>query len=89
VVVTDQVGAGDDLIDSGTNGYVVRAGSAHALAEVMRAAAGWPPEQWERAARRSSETLAACSIERAVEGFIRGCSIAIEHRKAETSGYDK
>jgi glycosyltransferase involved in cell wall biosynthesis len=89
VVVTDQVGAGDDLIDSGTNGYVVRAGSAHALAEVMRAAAGWPPEQWERAARRSSETLAACSIDRAVEGFIRGCSIAIEHRKAETSGYDK
>jgi glycosyltransferase involved in cell wall biosynthesis len=89
VVVTDQVGAGDDLIDSGTNGYVVRAGSAHALAEAMQAAAGWPPEQWERAARRSSETLAACSIDRAVEGFIRGCSIAIEHRKAETSGYDK
>ncbi len=89
VVVTDQVGAGDDLIDSGTNGYVVRAGSAHALAEVMRAVAGWPPEQWERAARRSSETLAACSIDRAVEGFIRGCSIAIEHRNAETSGYDK
>ena len=28
VITTDQVGAGDDLIESGTNGYVVPAGSA-------------------------------------------------------------
>jgi glycosyltransferase involved in cell wall biosynthesis len=81
VIVTDQVGAGDDLIESGTNGYVVPAGSAHALAEAMRAAAGWPPEQWERAAKRSDETLAVCSFDRGVEGFIRGCALAVEHRR--------
>ena len=83
VIATNQVGAGDDLIDPGMNGHVVPAGSSSALAEAMHAIAGWTHEHWERAARRSSETLAACSIDRAVEGFMRGCSIALEHRKAE------
>jgi glycosyltransferase involved in cell wall biosynthesis len=85
VIVTDQVGAGDDLIESGTNGYVVPAGSAQALAEAMRAVAGWEPEQWERAAKRSDETLAACSIDRGVDGFIRGCALAVEHRRKRNS----
>jgi glycosyltransferase involved in cell wall biosynthesis/GT2 family glycosyltransferase len=85
VIVTDQVGAGDDLIDSGTNGYVVPAGSAHALAGAMRAAARWAPEEWDDAARRSRETLAACSIDRGVDGFIRGCTLAVEHRRKRKS----
>ena len=37
----------------------------------MQAAAAWTIEQWERAASRASETLAACSLEPAVDGFIR------------------
>lgn len=81
VIVTDQVGAGDDLVDPGTNGYVVPVGSSQALAEAMKSAAGWTHEQWERAARRSDQTLAACSIDRAVDGFIRGCSVGLEHRR--------
>jgi glycosyltransferase involved in cell wall biosynthesis len=81
VIATDQVGAADDLIDPGTNGYVVRAGSCQELVEAMHAVAGWTHEQWERAARRSDETIAACSIDRAVEGFVRGCSVALEHRR--------
>ena len=88
-IVTDQVGAGDDLVDPGVNGYVVPTGSSPALAEAMRAIAGWTPEQWERIASRSTETLAACSLDRAVEGFVRGCSIAVERRKAVTSGDDE
>jgi glycosyltransferase involved in cell wall biosynthesis len=89
VIVTDQVAAGDDLIDPGVNGYVVPAGSSPALAEAMRPVAGWTPEQWERIASRSTETLAACSLDRAVEGFVRGCSIAVERRRAVTSGDDE
>lgn len=85
VIASDQVGAGDDLIDSGTNGYVVPAGSAHALAEAMQAVAKWAPEQWEQAAKRSDVTLASCSIDRGVEGFIRGCSLAVEHRRGRKS----
>ena len=85
VIVTDQVGAGDDLIESGINGYVVPAGSAPALAEAMQAAAGWAPEQWERAAKRSDAMLAGCSIDRGVDGFVRGCALAVEHRKKRKS----
>ena len=58
----------------------------------MQAAAAWTIEQWERAASRAKETLAACSLEPAVDGFIRGSSLAVEHRKAAAgiaSGYDK
>jgi glycosyltransferase involved in cell wall biosynthesis len=86
VIVTDQVGAGDDLIDPGINGYVVPAGSSKALREAMHAVATWTPEQWERAVERSDETLATCSIERAVEGFIHGCSLALEHRRGREKG---
>ena len=80
-ITTDQVGAGDDLIDQGTNGYIVPVGSSEALADAMRTVAAWTPEQWARAPRRSDETLAAFSIERGVEGFVRGCSVAFEHRR--------
>jgi glycosyltransferase involved in cell wall biosynthesis len=81
VITTDQVGAADDLVDPGTNGYVVRAGSPLALAEAMRGVASWTHEQRERAARRSNETIAACTIDQAAEGFVRGCSVALEHRR--------
>lgn len=81
VITTDQVGAADDLIDPGANGYVVRAGSPEALAEAMCAVASWTHEQRERAAKRSNETIAACSIDRAAEGFVRGCYVALEHRR--------
>ena len=82
VIVTDEVGAGDDLIDSGTNGYVVRHGSSQELSEAMKLVAGWKETQWEEAGRRSSVKLAGFSIDRGVEGFIHGCSIGHEHRSA-------
>ena len=86
VIVTDQVGAGDDLIDPGINGYVVPAGSTQALAEAMGAVASWTEDQWGRVATRSIELLASCSIDRAVEGFLRGCSVAFEHRRRQQAG---
>ena len=81
VITTDQVGAAYDLIDHGTNGYVVEAGSSEQLTDSMRAAAGWTREQWERALVCSDKKLAACSIERSALGFLRGSSLAIEHRR--------
>jgi len=81
VIVTDQVGAADDLIDRGTNGFVVPTGSAAGLADAMRAISGWAPEQWQRAATRSKDTLEAASIERGVEGFVQGCALAVQHRR--------
>jgi glycosyltransferase involved in cell wall biosynthesis len=80
VIATDQVGAADDLIDTGVNGCVVAAGSPEATADAMRKVAAWTPEQRDRAVSRSAETLARCSIERGVDGFVRGCLVALEHR---------
>jgi glycosyltransferase involved in cell wall biosynthesis len=81
VIVTDQVGAGDDLVDSGVNGYVVSAGSPYALIEAMRAVGSWSEQQWERGATHSDETLAPFSVDRAVDGFVRGCALALESRR--------
>jgi glycosyltransferase involved in cell wall biosynthesis len=81
VIVTDQVGAGEDLIDHGTNGLVVTAGSSEALAEAMQAVSAWAPDQWRAAAARSQKTLEAASLERGVEGFVQGCAVAVQHRR--------
>ena len=80
VIATDQVGAADDLIGPGRNGYVVAVGSAGELREAMSAVARWTPVQYEEAARYSAERLASFSFERGAEGFVRGCSLAFEHR---------
>ena len=82
VIVSDQVGAGDDLVEPGANGYVVPAGSPQALAEAMEALTAWTAEQWQAVAARSDERLAAYSVDRGVEGFVRGCSLALQHRRA-------
>ena len=80
-ITTDQVGAGDDLIESGVNGYVVPARLSGPLADAMRTVAGWGSAEWRRSVARSMETLVMCSIESSVEGFIRGCTLAMEHRR--------
>ena len=83
VVATNQVGAADDLIDTGVNGYVVPAGSASDLGEALNAISAWTPERVEEARRRSAQTLAPFSVQRGADGFIRGCTLAVEHRARE------
>lgn len=81
VVVTDEVGAADDLIERDVNGYVVAAGSAEELGEAMTAVAAWTPARREAGSRRSADLLGSVSVERSAEGFVRGCTLALEPRK--------
>jgi glycosyltransferase involved in cell wall biosynthesis len=81
VITTDEVGAADDLIDAGVNGLVVPTGSTQALAQAMRRVAEWTPEQRRRCGRHSRDKLAAWSLDRTVEGFVRASSLALEHRR--------
>jgi glycosyltransferase involved in cell wall biosynthesis len=81
VIVTDEVGAADDLIEHDVNGYVVAAGSAEELSEAMTAVAAWTPARRVTASRRSGDLLGSVSVERGAEGFVRGCTLALEHRK--------
>jgi glycosyltransferase involved in cell wall biosynthesis len=80
VIASDQVAAADDLVDPGANGYVVPTGSAEALASAMRELSAWTAEQRARAVERSAELLAACSVERGADGFLRGARMAAERR---------
>lgn len=82
VIATDQVAAADDLVDSGVNGYVVRAGSYEALAEAMDSVAEWASPQWRDAAAHTRETLPMYGIDRAAEAFVRGCLLGLRHRRA-------
>lgn len=82
VIATDQVGAADDLVQPGVNGEIVPAGSAAALARAMSSTAAWSGDRYDDARRYSEQRLRAFSIERAVAGFVHGCSIAVEHRRA-------
>jgi glycosyltransferase involved in cell wall biosynthesis len=82
VITTDEVGAADDLVDPGVNGYVVPAGSHEALAEAMGSVAEWAPSQWREAAARNRETLPMYGIDRAADGFVQGCLLGFAHRRA-------
>jgi glycosyltransferase involved in cell wall biosynthesis len=81
VVVTDQVGAGDDLVEDGTTGLVVPADDASALAQALREVASWDRERREAVATRTREKLEQWSIERTVEGLVRACALAQVHRR--------
>ncbi len=81
VITTDQTGAAYDLIDSGVNGYIVTAGSAEGTAEAMRSVADWTPERRAGGVDRSLEKFASVTVDRSVDGFVRGSQIALEHRR--------
>lgn len=81
VIATDEVAAADDLIESGVNGFVVATGSPDELAVAMQSVSEWSTADWLRAGACSSRTLETCSIERAADGFARGCMLGLRHRR--------
>ena len=82
VITTDQVGAADDLIESGVNGYIVAPGSSDALVAAMRAVEEWTPAQWQAAAAKNRETLPKYGFDPAADAFVRGCLLGLRHRRA-------
>ena len=81
VIATDQVAAADDLVAAGVNGYVVPAGSREALLAAMRSASEWSPSHWREASAHTGRTLPHYGIDPAAEAFVRGCRLALEHRR--------
>jgi glycosyltransferase involved in cell wall biosynthesis len=82
VIATDRVGSVDDLVVDGVNGRIVPARDPAALADAMRDVGAWSEEQWVRVEAESRERLATISVERSVQGFLDGCSLALEHRRS-------
>ena len=81
VIASDRVGSVDDLIVDGKNGLVVPSRAPAALAGAMREVASWSSQRWESVAVHSRELVESCSLDRAVDGFVRGCTLAVEHRR--------
>ena len=81
VITTDQVGAAEDLIEPGVNGYVVAPGSSEDLATAMQAVDEWTPGRWRAAAAHNRETLPRYGFDSAAEGFVQGCMLGLRHRR--------
>jgi glycosyltransferase involved in cell wall biosynthesis len=82
VVVTDQVGAADDLVEDGVNGLVVPAGSHEALADAMRRASKWTPEKRRAGQRLSTQKLKPFTFDNAAEAIVQACRCGLMHRSS-------
>lgn len=80
VVVSDQVGAADDLVTAGVNGVVFPAGSVSALAGAMREVAAWPEQRVAEAAAHSRRVMERWTIDAAVDGLLEAAERAYEWR---------
>jgi glycosyltransferase involved in cell wall biosynthesis len=81
VIVSDQVGAADDLVEPGTNGVVVPAGDVASLSRALRDVARWSPERRLIAGRESEARMAAWSRERAAEALVEVSRMAMRRRE--------
>jgi glycosyltransferase involved in cell wall biosynthesis len=82
VVVTDQVGAADDLVVENVNGLIVPAGSSTALAYAMKRASSWTSEKRRAGHRVSTQKLKPFSFDNAAEAIIQACRCALLHRSS-------
>ena len=80
VICTDQVAAGDYLIDEGVTGVRVPARDPAAFAAAMAEVAGWSHERFERARDAGQERMRCWTPEAAADAIVEGCRMAIDRR---------
>jgi glycosyltransferase involved in cell wall biosynthesis len=80
VVTTDSVGAADDLVEPGVNGYVVDAGDALALRAAMARFSAWSDAEWETAGAASREIAERWTMDAAADAFVEACLAGLERR---------
>jgi glycosyltransferase involved in cell wall biosynthesis len=73
VIATQAVGAVDDLVRGGVNGYVTRTGEVDELREAMARIAGWDEIRWRAAATTGAEIVERWSIDAATTAFVDAC----------------
>ena len=82
VIVTDQVGATDDLVEDGVNGLIVPAGSTYALADAMRRVSTWTPEKRRAGHRVSTQKLKPFTFDNAAEAIVQACRCGLVQRSS-------
>jgi glycosyltransferase involved in cell wall biosynthesis len=63
VIATDRMGAGLEFVESGRNGWLIRAGDPQGLLDAMREAAVMPDDELERMARYARESVTAHTLQ--------------------------
>jgi glycosyltransferase involved in cell wall biosynthesis len=72
VVVSDQVGCGEDLVHEGQNGHIVAHDDVDALASALEAVF-LSPEHADKLGARSREIIDEYSVERCADGIVAAC----------------
>ena len=86
VIVSDQVGASDDLVFPGYNGFRFPSGDVEALGSCIKTLVELPKEERLAMGRRSLD-LAKAWIQRDLPGALVQCLEAVHARKAEARGH--
>jgi len=81
VVVSDRVGAADDLVVNGRNGYIFPAGDCFKLAEALERLLE-DPTLCRAMGHASWEIIKEWDLERAVQGFVDAITLAASNRTA-------
>ena len=89
VITTDQVGAADDLIESGVNGYIVAPGFSTLSSLPCARSRRGRPDSGQAAAAQSRETLPKYGVDPAADAFVRGCMLGLRHRRAQRFGLSR
>jgi len=77
VIATEAVGAVDDLVFDGRNGYVTPTGDVEALREAMARIADWDGGRWSTAATTGVEIAGRWSIDAAATAFVDACRTSL------------
>jgi len=78
VIATEAVGAVDDLVVNGVNGYITETGNVEELGEAMARIAGWDEMRWRTAATTCAEIAERWSIDAAATAFVDACRASVE-----------
>jgi glycosyltransferase involved in cell wall biosynthesis len=73
IVASDNVGAVDDLIVPGVNGYVTASGDVASLRETLAQFRTWDSAQWLAAASTGEDIARRWSIDAAARAFVDAC----------------
>lgn len=71
VIATDRMGAALEFVESGRNGWLIRAGDQKALVNAMREAARLPVSELEQMGRHARESVSAHTLQNGAARFAR------------------
>jgi len=70
VIATDQMGAALEFVETGRNGWLIRAGDQMELVNAMREAVVLPASELERMGVRARESVSAHTLENGAARFV-------------------